>query len=130
METFLQNCYLISFLPEVARTWKLFHCIATYRINGKNCKFFKQFTRLLRNLFKKSGEKKICLKLLNFCDLKHNNGNFQRHRVWMAFKLAMEISTVKMVLIKEYFLRHFSHKAKWHRRREIPLLLARTVVTK
>ena len=110
METFLQNCYLISFLPEVARTWKLFHCIATYRINGKNCKFFKQFTRLLRNLFKKSGEKKICLKLLNFCDLKNNNGNFQRHRVWMAFKLAMEISTVKWSSLRNIFYGIFHTK--------------------
>ena len=63
-------------------------------------------------MFKKSGEKKMLKKLLNFCDLKNNNGNFQRHRVRMAFKLAMKISTVKMVLIKEYFLQHFSHNAK------------------
>ena len=63
-------------------------------------------------MFKKSGEKKICLKLLNFCDLKNNNGNFQRHRVWMAFKLAMEISTVKMVLIKEYFFTAFFTQRK------------------
>ena len=32
--------------------------------------------------------------------------------VFESFKLAMEISTLKVVLIKEYFLRHFSHNAK------------------
>ena len=48
-------------------------------------------------MFKKSGKKK-CLKLLNFFHLKNNRGNFQSHLVWMAFTLAMEISTVKMIL--------------------------------
>ena len=110
MEPFLQNT-LFSFLLEVATLRGYSILLPQIEINGKNCKFFKQFTTLLK-MVKKAGKKKKCLKLLNFCHLKNNYGNFQRHLVWMAFKLAMEISTVKIIL-RNIFLRHFSRNAKF-----------------
>ena len=58
METFLQNT-LFSFLLEVARTLRGYSILLPQiEINGKNCEFFKQFTRLLK-MFKKSGKKML-----------------------------------------------------------------------
>ena len=59
-------------------------------------------------MFKKSGKK--CFRLLNFCDLQNNHGNFQRHIVWMAFKLVTEISTVKVILWNIFLTAFFTQR--------------------
>ena len=99
-----------TFLLEVARTWKLFYFIATNRNKWyKQYGSVKQFTRLLK-MFKQSATKMLkAFKLLQHAkqlklpSFRWKHGNFQRHRVWMAFNLTCHGNFHRQNDSKEYF---------------------------